>query len=266
MAREKERTGMGMNATELADDAVFSLAAADPDRTLCARFLPAPCRPAAWCVLAFHNEVVRALAPGRSGAVAGPMAGYIRLQWWRDVLEGTRGPEHELAPRLLALVEQRRVARQTLLRLVASAEAELAHRDEPDPSIAQWRAMLRDGAGAVQRAMGEILGVQDNNILLRLEACGMAYGAGALLRHGAVLGRAGRFLFPGPVEDLRREGQRLLAELAGPGLARSWRAAALPAVLARRDLARGGEHAGHPRGVGDRLAVMLAGMGLTRPF
>ncbi|MFT8675865.1 MAG: squalene/phytoene synthase family protein [Acetobacter sp.] len=257
---------MGANATDMAQDALFRMAAADPDRMLCARFLPRSCRSGAWAVLGFHNEVIRALAPGRSGAVAGSMAGYIRLQWWRDVLEGVRGPEHELAPRLVALVEQGLVARATLLRLVASAEAELAQRDAEGAGIAQWRGMLRDGAGALQRAMGELLGVRDDNILLRLEACGMAYGAGAMLRHGAVLERGGRFLFPGPAEDLRREGQRLLAELAGPGLSASWRAAALPAVLARRDLARRGEQAGHPRGVGDRLAVMAAGAGLLRPF
>lgn len=72
--------------------ALAGLAAGDADRLLCARFLPASAQPGGLVLLAFHNELIRVLAPARSAAVAGPMAGLIRLQWWREVLEKTRPP------------------------------------------------------------------------------------------------------------------------------------------------------------------------------
>jgi len=56
---------------------------------------------------------------------------------------------------------------------------------------------------------------------------------------------------------LVQEGQALLARAATARLPRSAVAAALPAVLARRDLARWSTSP-RPRGLGDRLAVLFA--------
>jgi phytoene synthase len=58
--------------------------------------------------------------------------------------------------------------------------------------------------------------------------------------------------------ELAGEGRAMLAE-AGGRLPRGVMAAALPAVLARRDLARGNPDAvAAGRGIGDRLAVVAA--------
>ncbi|MFS8367635.1 squalene/phytoene synthase family protein [Acetobacter oryzifermentans] len=229
---------------------------ADPDRALCLWFLPTSVRDAAYVLLAFHNELIRALAPARSASVAGPMAGYIRLQWWREVLEQQRKPEHILAPALMRLVESGQVQRETCLRMIAAREMEL----ETTQDVERWVLMMRDGAGAFQQAIGELLGVQDSDKLQRLAAGGAAYGAGSMLRHWPLLAGSGRFLFPGTQEQLRQAGKTFLQECDFAALEPQCRKTALPAVLAKRDLARGSEQTGLPRGIGDRLAVCRAGI------
>ncbi|WP_338332497.1 squalene/phytoene synthase family protein [Acetobacter sp. LMG 32666] len=242
--------------------ALTGLAAGDADRLLCTRFLPMSVQPGGLVLLAFHNELIRALAPARSAAVAGPMAGLIRLQWWREVLEKTRPPEHSIAPFVLGLVERQQVRQATLLRLVHSCEMELNAPHE----MPVWEGMMRDGPGALQRAVGELLGLEDEGLLLRLEACGMAYGAGAMLRHWPALQQSGRFVCPLGTDALRLQGQAWLDMLDWPKLPRPAHLAALPAVLARRDLARSTAQAARPRGLGDRLALMWQGVKALRGF
>ncbi|NSL93273.1 squalene/phytoene synthase family protein [Acetobacter syzygii] len=242
--------------------ALARLAAADPDRVLCARFLPAFAQQGALVLLAFHNELIRALLPARSAAVAGPMAGLIRLQWWRDVLERTRPPEHALAPYVLDMMERGQVGQATLLRLVQSCEVELAGGRD----LLAWQGMMQDGAGALQRATGELLGVEDTSALQQLELCGMAYGAGAMLRHWPALQQSGRFICPEGAATLRQQGQVWLEAAGWSQLSSPLRLLGLPAVLARRDLARKASQAEQPRGLGDRAAVAWQGLKALRAF
>ncbi len=253
---------MKNHPTQADMQALARLAAGDVDRLLCARFLPASVQQGGLVLLAFHNELIRALAPARSAAVAGPMAGLVRLQWWREVLEQTRPPEHDLAPFVLEMLERGQARQATLLRLVHSCEMELTGPRD----LATWLGVMRDGPGALQRAVGEVLGVEDDDLLHRLEACGMAYGAGAMLRHWPAIQQSGRFICPADEGALRQQGQAWLAELDWPRLPAPVRIAALPAVLAKRDLARGSAQAGQPRGVGDRAAVLWQGVKALRAF
>ncbi|MCI1438636.1 MAG: squalene/phytoene synthase family protein [Acetobacter indonesiensis] len=228
---------------------------ADPDRTLCARFLPVGIRPAVWSLILFHDELVRALAPARSAAVAGPIAGFVRLQWWREVLDGQRPPDHELAPAIMHAIEGGVFQQATLLRLIDARETELI----PNTDKAAWQSMMRHGAGGVQRAVGEALGVKDEAVLASLEACGAAYGVGAMLRHWPKLQQSGRFLCPEGEDGLKEAGQVFLAQAKVVSFPKETHVAFLPSILAKRDLARGSQQAGQPRGLGDRMAVMKAG-------
>ncbi|MFT8308291.1 squalene/phytoene synthase family protein [Acetobacter malorum] len=259
---KKDGQGMRQEGAVRAADLEEAVRRADPDRALCARFLPASVRPDVEVLLAFHTELTRALAPARSAAIAGPMAGLIRLQWWRDVLEGVRTPDHELAPPLLSALERGVFCRETLLRILGAREAEL----DPQPDVSAWRKMMLDGSGGLQRAVGEALGMPDEGVLARLEACGAAYGAGAMLRHWPSLQQSGRYLFPGDEAELRGEGKAFLNACDAAALPSSARLAALPAILAERDLKRGSAQAGLTRGLGDRLAVMRAGWKAARIF
>lgn len=235
---------------------VASVRIADPDRALCAWFLPEPVRQDVFTLLAFHNEVTRALTPGRSAAVAGPMAAFVRLQWWRDVLEQTRPPEHGLAPALLDAINRGVFQRQTLLGILAARESEL----EPEPALPVWADMMMQGSGGLQCAIGEALGVREGAVAAALRSCGAAYGAAAMLRHWPVLQESGRFLFPGSEDRLRQTANDFLQKAQGVVVPPAVRVALLPNILAQRDLKRGMAQAGRPRGIGDKWHLIKAGL------
>lgn len=232
----------------------------DPDRALCAYFLPEPARSDIFVLLAFHNEITRALAPARSTAVAGPMAAYIKLQWWRDVLDGTRPPEHALAPALLQAMARGSFRLETVLEILEAREAELT----PQPDQACWQAMMLNGSGGLVCAVGEALGMRQPDTLQNLRFCGAAYGAAAMLRHGPALAQSGRYLYPGPPEDLRHIAIQFLQKAHSSIIPPLYGVAFLPAILAKRDLQRGAEQAGRPRGIADKMAVVMAGLKAQR--
>ncbi|MBS0275258.1 MAG: squalene/phytoene synthase family protein [Proteobacteria bacterium] len=58
---------------------------ADEDRFHAALFAPADKRPALFALYAFHHEIARVAESARE-----PMMQAIRLQWWREALEGAR--------------------------------------------------------------------------------------------------------------------------------------------------------------------------------
>lgn len=241
----------------------------DPDRFLTALFAPACRREALFTLYAFNHELARARE-----AVSEPMLALIRLHWWREVVQGTP-KRHEIATPLSHLIAQGHLLPADLMAMIDGREA------EAEPAIADraaWHAYLAATAGGVMVAAGRALGA-DAALCDRLRTLGIAHGIAGQLRNLPALARAGRVLLPQDVlgahglaihavtagrdadalraalSDLRAEAQALLAAARGP-LPRATIAAALPAVLARRDLA----HAIPPPGrtLGDRLAVLAA--------
>ena len=71
----------------------------DPDRFLTALFAPPEKRDALLTLYAFNHELARARE-----AVSEPPLALIRLQWWREVVEGARR-RHEVAEPLAAAIE-----------------------------------------------------------------------------------------------------------------------------------------------------------------
>ena len=240
---------------------------ADPDRFLTALFAPPHQREALFTLYAFNHETARAREAARE-----PMMVLIRLQWWREVVEGTR-KQHEVATPLSALLSAGALDPADLLSVLDAREVSELE------TVAEWRAWLLAGPGALAHAAGRLLGADDAGLRL----LGAGYGAVGMLRSVVPYARAGLCLLP--AELLAERGlsaeaviadpltpalhpvlARLMAEarsLLGPrhrvgkGLA-----AALPAVLARRDLGQPLARllAPQPRGLADRLAVMAAAM------
>jgi len=218
----------------------------DPDRFLTALFAPPDKRDALLTLYAFNHELARARE-----AVSEPPLALIRLQWWREVVEGAQR-RHEVAEPLLALLDQGLLQRDDLLAMIDAREAEV----EPDfESVEEWRAYVSGTAGGLAVAAGRLLGVPEPE---RLRPLGIAYGIAGLLRSETVHARQGRRLLPAgmSVEQLAAEGLGLLQPVTVP---RHAIAALLPAVLARRDL-RHVPNFPVQRGLGDRLAVVLAGL------
>src|ERR1700733_11991908 len=91
---------------------------ADPDRFLTALFAPPDRREALLTLYAFNNELARARA-----STSQPMLAMIRLQWWREVVEGV-AKSHEVATPLTALLEAGILDRAESLALIDAREAE----------------------------------------------------------------------------------------------------------------------------------------------
>ncbi len=235
---------------------------ADPDRFLTALFAPPDRREALFTLYAFNHEAARARE-----ATTEPMMALIRLQWWREVVEGARKP-HEVATPLADLLAAGALDPAELLAVLEAREqTEFA-------SLADWRSWLLQGAGSLALAAARLLGAPGADGVQRL---GAGYGAAGVLRSAAALARAKLCLLPVDVLEahgltpesviaapqapalrpvfaaLAAEARTLLGPRLRPGRAL---AAALPAALARRDLRHPGDPA--PRGLADRIAVTLA--------
>ncbi len=236
----------------------------DPDRFLCALFAPAARRETLFVLYAFNHELARARE-----VASNPLIAMIRLQWWREVLEG-QDKRHEVATPLTAALAAGELDQAALLALIDARELEA---EEGLPDTTAWRAYLDGAQGGVQREAGRVLGAADLPALTRI---GAAYGAGGILRSVDLLARHERSLLPEDrlaeaglaVETLAQGGpslQMLLNQLAAEALGwldglRLDNSAALVGVLARRDLKRAGLPRLGARGLADRLAVVQRGL------
>ncbi len=223
---------------------------ADPDRFLGAIFAPATLREDLIVLYAFNHELARARE-----VASNPALTLIRLQWWREAVDGF-DKKHPVADALRGMLTRGAVDQKELIALVDAREAEA----EPISDVAAFLGYVRGTAGRLMRIAGGILGVQDQAGLATLEDLGTGTGIVFLIRAAPTLRNFGRDLLPQDGTTTRR-----LMELAYPLIAEKppakALAAALPAVLARRDWVRLQHGIGpRPRGLTDRLAVIAAGL------
>ena len=220
----------------------------DPDRFLASLFAPADKRETLFTLYAFNHELARAREVARE-----PMMALIRLQWWREVVEGT-AKQHEVATPLRQALDAGLLRAEDLLPIIDGREAEA----EPIGTIAEWVACLRATAGGVAVAAGHVLLPEGTEHDPAIRELGAAYGVAGTLRNAASAAGQGRGLLPpdGQPAVLARIGIDLLHSGSAQQLPRQVIPAILTAVLARRDLRRP-SRAG-ARGLGDRLAVAQA--------
>jgi len=151
-----------------------SVRAADPDRYFSALFAPPASRPWLFALYAFNHELARV-----AESVREPMLGAIRLEWWREAVEGAfRGQprNHDVAKGLAALF------RAVPLPLV-EFEAIIAARAfdsnaEQFADVEGLEAYLDATGGRLMRLAVSILG---GDVALARPAA-LAYGLAGLLR------------------------------------------------------------------------------------
>lgn len=185
----------------------------DPDRFLAAMAAPVPMRAGLLLLAAVNLEIAR--APWASKE---PLIAQMRLQFWRDVIEGRAVAGHELAQPLLDLIDGQNLSKELLLKMVDARDAEIGTQAPFDDTAALWR-YFEDGAGALMALSLEAVVSEDLSAARRDCAVllGSSLGLSNYLMAIPALEAAGRI----PLPDGRPEG---IAELAQEGLARFQRA------------------------------------------
>jgi phytoene/squalene synthetase len=182
----------------------------DPDRFWCLITSPPALRPAVATLLALNQEIARV-----ADQVTQPMAGFIRLQWWREAIAEARAgrPRRHPVAMALPLVQQTGLPDMELEALVDRRERELD--EAPLADLAELVAHARGTAGALQAAVASVTG-GDRDRAVRI---GTAYGLVGILRATGHLASHGRLMLPADL--LGRHGitrDQVLAGEAGDGL------------------------------------------------
>lgn len=185
---------------------------ADRDRYLATLFAPADQRGALFALYAFDIEISRIRDLARE-----PMPGEIRLQWWREVLEGQRAGEaaaNPVAASLLATLARNRLTATKLIALVEAHRFDIY--DEPMPTLAALQSYALNTAGAIFDCATRLLGeASEENAIEAGQVQTIANVIALLPRHAA---RRQLFL---PLDMLRQYGAEpddVFATRASPGL------------------------------------------------
>jgi 15-cis-phytoene synthase len=180
------------------------LRVADKDRYLASLFAPAPARRHLYALNAFASEIARVRDAARE-----PMPGEIRLQWWRDVLNGEGRGEvsaNPVAAALLETIASCAVPTQRLIALIDAHSFDLY--DDAMGSLADLDAYAQHTCGTLFGLASQILdAAQDADaITAAATPAGIAYGVVQRLRtFPRDLARGQVFL---PLELLARHGVR----------------------------------------------------------
>lgn len=200
----------------------------DPDRYYATLFAPAAARPHLFALYAFSLTVARVRE-----AASNPMAGEIRLQWWRDALQGEARGDVRANPVAAALEEAIRVnrlLRQPFVDLIDARVFDLY--EDPMPRVNDLEGYCGETASALFRLASLVIGngTEPGGAGAAGHA-GVAYGITGLLRALPWHARSGQVYLPADV--LARYGvtrEDITSGRGGPGLRR--------ACADLRDLAR----------------------------
>jgi len=151
----------------------------DEDRFLTTLFAPADRRGPLFALYAFDLETAHVRDRARE-----PMPGEIRLQWWREVVDGTRSGEaaaHPLAAALTDTMARFALPKERLIDLTEARAFDLY--DDPMPSLEALDGYLRRTTATIFDLAARICGAGAE---YAAERAGLAYGITALLRSFAL--------------------------------------------------------------------------------
>jgi phytoene synthase len=189
--------------------------AADKDRYLASLFIVGPARRHILALYAFNAEV--AAVRDRTSE---PMAGEVRLQWWRDALIGDASGGAEGNPVAAAMIETLRhhpSLRRNLERLLEARAFDLY--SDPMPSLDALRGYLNATASSLFEMAGTVVGEDEKGIARAAEPAGLAYGLAGLLRSLPQHASRGQiFLPPESLEAFGVQSEDILAGHTTPEL------------------------------------------------
>jgi phytoene synthase len=173
------------------------LRAGDKDRWLASLFAPADRRPHLYALYAFNLEIARVRELARE-----PMAGEIRLQWWREALAGERPGEaaaNPVAAALLEAVGRYGLETQALIDLIEARAFDLYA--DPMPSLDAFAAYGRRTASGLIELAARVLDPDRADVGELARPAGIAYATTGLLRAFALHASRGQLYLPGDVLD-----------------------------------------------------------------
>ena len=203
-----------------------SLREADRDRYTATLYLPQPARDAASAIYAFNAEI-SAIAD----RVSEPVPGEIRLQWWRDVVEGKReSGDNPVAMALLETLRRFSLPQKPIVDLLEARQFDLYN--DPMPDRQALEAWCGETSSVLLQMVALAAGAAADKRLA--EACGHAGVAIAIVRILQQLQndrRKARIYLP--ADMLAATGLSLAEWLAGPVDARHGVAVEALLALAR---------------------------------
>ncbi len=165
--------------------------AGDKDRWLASLFALADRRAYLHALYAFNLEVARVRALAHE-----PMAGEIRLQWWREAIAGERAGEvaaNPIAAALRATIARYGLAEQTFADLIEARAFDLY--DDPMPNLEAFAGYCRRTASGLIELAARVL--DGERVLADVAApAGIAYATTGLLRAFAIHASRGQLYLP----------------------------------------------------------------------
>lgn len=229
----------------------------DPDRYLCAMFAPPGRREDLLALYAFNLEIARTRE-----LVSERMLGEIRLQWWREALEGIYAGtprRHQVVRPLAAAVARHGLDRGAIEAIIDARAADLD--DGPPADLAALETYAAATAGGLAELAVQVLGAAEARPAAR--AVGAAWALTGLLRAVAFHARAKRLYLPADLMAAHAVRPGDLFELRGgaglAGVARAVADAARRHIAAARALRRATPRAALPVLLQARLAEASLG-------
>src|SRR6187551_376549 len=128
--------------------------AGDKDRYLATLFAPAGMRGPLFALYAFDAEIASVRERARE-----PMPGEIRLQWWRDVIDGVRAGEAAANPVAAALTDtiaRFALPKPPLIDLIEAHAFDLY--DDPMPTLEALEGYVRRTSAAICDLAAQVCG------------------------------------------------------------------------------------------------------------
>jgi phytoene synthase len=181
----------------------------DHDRFMTCLFAPSQARDHLFALYAFNLEVAKT-----AEVVSESMLGRIRLQWWRESLDGIYGGNprhHAVVEALTGTVKAHHLPRALFDTIIDGRELDLE--DEPPRDLAAFETYAASTSGALAQIAAMILGAKDAASLKSADHVGTAWAMTGLLRAVPFHAARRRLFLPQELTARHNLEQRELFEL-----------------------------------------------------
>lgn len=165
----------------------------DHDRFLTCLFAPAGAREDLFALYAFNHEIAKV-----AEVVSEPMAGQIRIQWWREALDGVYAGtprKHQVAEPLADAVRRHGLSRDRFERLLDARERDLD--TDPPPTLEALESYAAETSATLSELTLEVLGQRGEAVQAAGRSVGIAYALAGLARAVPFHATQRRMLLPG---------------------------------------------------------------------